>query len=114
MPTYNQERNIKGYWEEVKDQYPNMDFDTFEKICKAPFEFIKKCIRDDRLPFIAIKYFGKIRPKYNLISNMIRCFKDKTEELYVNKRNFLIKYREEMKHYDEKYKNATDREIEVD
>jgi len=65
MPLLSQEDNIKGYWEEVKDQYPNLSFEQFAKICKSPFLHTKEEIRGSKYPVIFIKHLGtfKVYPK---------------------------------------------------
>ena|SRR5687767_6538809 len=59
MALYTQERAIKEYYETIKDQHPDLNFEQVSEICKAPFIFFKKCIQSGELPRIYVKYFGK-------------------------------------------------------
>lgn len=49
---------VKQYYEKVKDQYPDLDFQEFKNICYAPFKFLKQEMSSDQLPVIRFKYFG--------------------------------------------------------
>lgn len=106
MPKLSHDEAIKGYWDTVKDKYPDMEFNVFENICKAPFEFIKQCIRNDSLPIITIKYLGKIRPFMPKINGILFAYKNKTEENYVKKSEFLKNYKKELQLYDKKNKET--------
>lgn len=64
--------NIKDYYTQVKDKYPNLTLRDFEKICKAPFSFFRKAIESGNFQTIAVKFFGKFAP--------FRNFKDKRNE----------------------------------
>lgn len=59
MPSIDTEQLIKEYWETVKDKYPYINYESFEKICKAPFWFFKSQIEKKETPTIHVKYFGK-------------------------------------------------------
>ena len=71
--------NIKEYYEEVKDQY-DIDLVHFEKICRAPFLFVKGVMSSGLLMDIRLQYFGvfkvsKSKLKYykkNLIEKFSR------------------------------------------
>ena len=49
---------ISEYYEQVKDQYPDLTFTEFEKICQAPFVFLKKEMEEGNLPTVRFQYFG--------------------------------------------------------
>ena len=49
---------IRQYWDEVKDNYPDMDFEEFKAVCKRPFEYTKEQMESGELPTIRLKYFG--------------------------------------------------------
>lgn len=101
MPHLTQERAIKEYWEKVKDQYPDIDFTTFTKICKHPFEYIKKSIRKDHLPIILIKYLGKFRPFAPMIQRQLNFLIKKEDEKNIEKSKYLQYYIEALKEYDD-------------
>lgn len=111
MPTLEHNDAITQYWEEVKHKYPNVSFRTFEVACKAPFEFIKSCMRDNKLPIILVKYLGKIRPMRTKILKQMRFIETKTDEESVEKVNFLSLYLEKLSQYDEdRYNSSEDKE----
>lgn len=102
MPVIDNDKAIRGYWEEVKEKYPQLSFEKFEEICKAPFEYIKQSVRMDSLPIILIKYLGKLRPYRSTLLRMISAFKikSKTEPRYIDKVEFLTKYVKHLNEYD--------------
>ena len=61
MPLYTQERTIREYWEKVHEKYPNVNFNQFEEVCKAPMNFIIQCMRAKDLPTILVKFLGKFQ-----------------------------------------------------
>ena len=106
MPTINQEDGIREYYEQVKDQYPDIDFVRFRRVCKAPFEFIKSCIRDDSLPRIIIKYLGKLvvfpGKIRRLISDNQRAYDGKfiSQEAFEKRDKYLKDYLKEIEDED--------------
>jgi hypothetical protein len=50
---------IEEYYKTVKDKYPDLSFEKFAIICKAPFIFFKKAIESPDFPLIHVKYFCK-------------------------------------------------------
>jgi len=121
MPKLTHDEAIRQYYEEVKDQYPEINFTRFEAICKAPFEFIKHCIRQDSLPVITIKFFGKIRTYSLKIKRVIFIYthkvrnskEDAKASQYQDKITFLNNYLEELKVYDTRNKETKTKE-EID
>lgn len=98
MPLLTQDKAIKEYYEEVKHKYPDVDFERFEAICKAPMNFIKQCIRSGKLPKILVKHLGKFRVFPSKIKDQLkseeRFFqKGITDEAYYNeKKEFYTNY----------------------
>jgi hypothetical protein len=50
--------NIRGYFEEVKDNYPDVDFEHFKMICLNPFKYVKEVMSSGVLKNIRLQYFG--------------------------------------------------------
>lgn len=114
MPNLSHEDAIFQYWEEVKEKYPDLSFIKFKAICKFPFDFIKRCMRDDALPVILIKFLGKIKPGVNVVRNMAKVYEKKnTDGTYTEKVEFLKKFGDELERYEDNEKNKpySDREI---
>lgn len=91
MPLLTQEKAIKEYFEEVKHKYPDVDFDRFEAICKAPMQFVKFIIKSGKLPKILVKHLGKFRVFPSRIKDQLKSeqrFFEKgiTDEAYYNER----------------------------
>lgn len=51
--------SIKTYYEEVKDQYPDVTFAQFEEAIKASFYAFVKGMESVLFPIVKIKYLGK-------------------------------------------------------
>lgn len=100
MSILEHEDAIKEYYEQVKDKYPNIDFEKFRKICKSPFEFIKKCIRSNDMPKIMIKYIGKFRIFPGRIKKAL-----KSNDLYLEREIITPEYHQEKKGIYENYLN---------
>lgn len=103
MPHLDQSQIIKGYWEEVKDQYPELTFQQFYDICQAPAKYTTNSIKDTRLPRIHIKFLGdfKVFP-LRIIKKLrdLEKWKEKgivTEEYYNERKAFFLNYQEEIK-----------------
>lgn len=45
--------------EEFSELFPDTDLEQLKKICKAPWEFLKKEMSSDEYEEIRFKYFGK-------------------------------------------------------
>ena len=62
--------NIEEFYEELKEEYPELTLSDFNNICRGPFRFIKEVISSGELKDIRLQYFGifqvsKSRVKYN-------------------------------------------------
>lgn len=71
MPDLSHYRAISEYWEEVKDQYPNISAEQFRVICESPWMAIKEWMRSERLPVIFMKYMGTFKPSKGTIRKML-------------------------------------------
>lgn len=54
---------IDEYYEIEKHNYPNISKEEFNKICRAPFNYIKNEIEGEELPEIGIKHLGTFSVK---------------------------------------------------
>ena len=62
--------NIEQYYDQVKEQYPDITLEHFKLICTAPFKQVKKVmssgiLRDIRLQFLGIFEVSGSRVKYS-------------------------------------------------
>ena len=62
--------NIEQYYEQVREQYPNIDLEHFKVICTAPFKQVKKVmssgvLRNIRLQFLGVFEVSQSRVKYS-------------------------------------------------
>jgi len=111
MPILTQDQAIEQYYESVKDQYPDIDFQTFSTMCRTPSEFIKHCIRQDNIPIIHVKYLGKIRTYRTRLKRIIYIYtkrvalnKDTPEirQAYIDTIDYLCRYMKHLDEYDKK------------
>lgn len=95
---YTTDKLIEDYYAQVKDKFPDIDFDRFARICKSPFYFIRKIMEDRTFPVIQIKYLGKflVYPgKVKAVLRSLKLSKEKgtlTPEEYETNSKDLIKY----------------------
>lgn len=103
---YTVDKLIEDYHTQVKDKYPDIEFDRFTRICKSPFYFIRKVMEDKTFPVIQIKYLGKflVYPgKVKAILRSLKLAKEKgtiTPEDYETNSRDLIKF---LKDHDETF-----------
>lgn len=88
MPTLEHEKAIKQYYEEVKEKYPDLDYDKFREICRTPFEYIKKVIMGGMLPKILVKHLGKFRTFPTRVKERIKSNKVYFEKGFIEKEQY--------------------------
>ncbi len=59
MPLLEYEILIKGFYDKIKEKYPDLTYSDVETIIKTPFRFIKLQLERPEMPTVLIKYFGK-------------------------------------------------------
>lgn len=50
---------MEEYYNQVRDKYPDISFEKFVAVCRAPFLFFRKQMESPDFPLIHVKYFGK-------------------------------------------------------
>lgn len=84
---------IDGYWEEVKDQYPDIPKATFSEIIRAYTTYIVNCIKSIEMPDIYVKGLCIFKVfKGRLIKKLkeLEDYKDRHEaKEYEDRRDFL-------------------------
>ena len=93
---------IEEYYKEVKDKYPDIPFEKFVMICKAPFIFFRKAIESADFPLVHVKYFGKFvvwpgsaKKVIELIAIMLRAGRitqQQYDERTANLKAYIEKY----------------------
>jgi hypothetical protein len=53
---------IKEFYEQVKEQYPQLSFEDIEIICSAPFKYLKNIFDNGSLDTVKLKRLGMFRP----------------------------------------------------
>lgn len=112
MPHLPHRNAIVGYYKEVRDQYPDIEFGRFYQVCRSPFVWIKQVISTSRfpLPIIHIKNFGKFRVEAHTVRSMLRTNQKKmvckwiTIEYWDTLKNFLKKYLNQLVAYEQSLK----------
>lgn len=97
---------VEEFYEGIKEQYPDLNYEKIEKICKLPFYYIKSLIEASSFPLIHIKFLGKflVYPgKVQVLMRMInrrfkegKISKEEYEESTNDLQNYLIKNNEEV------------------
>lgn len=82
------DRLIKQFYESIKKEYPNLSFETIEKICKAPFLYFKGLIESDDFPSMHIKYFGKFLVYKRNIINIINSLTKRRDKKLITDEEF--------------------------
>lgn len=60
---------IGGYYDTIKEQYPELSLEQVATICRSPFKFLKLQMQQVWLPEIRFKYFGVFLVKEKRIAN---------------------------------------------
>lgn len=97
MPNLDTEKSIKQYWEQVKDKYPNIDFDMFRKICRSPFNFTRQAMALKEMPRITIKYFGKFLIYSETFKKLLKWNERNISRGYITQERYeerIVKYNE--------------------
>jgi hypothetical protein len=100
---------IREYYNQVKDQYPELDHYQFERVCRAPWNYFKASMKEDGMPRICIKYLGKIFPSMSNIKKILgkleRCKSRLPQEYYDQRKehltNTLIRLQNEKEDHDD-------------
>jgi hypothetical protein len=79
----------RQYYETVQDQYPDIDFEEFKKICYNPFEYTKEEMAGSELPVIRLKYFGTFLVYPKRAEAMLNNLKERFRYNKVDKRVFF-------------------------
>ena len=53
---------IKEFYEQVKEQYPQLSFEDIEIICSAPFKYLKNIFDNGSLDTVKLKRLGMFKP----------------------------------------------------
>lgn len=91
MPSIDTDQLIKEYWQTVKDKYPRISFEQFERICKAPFWFFKSQIEKPETPTIHVKYFGKFVVFSQYVERLIEKNNIKREKGIITEEEYQIR-----------------------
>lgn len=104
---------IEGYFETIKEKYP--DFDRVNEVCRYPFKFVKEKMTEGKFRDIRLKYFGvfKVYPSYIVdLWHLTNTLQHLTDEDREKKRKRILDYVQENKDKFRKYKNFTE-EVEL-
>ena len=88
MPLLESNDLIRQYYETIKDKY-GLTFDQVERICKAPFWYIKEQMETGILPLILVKYLGKFRVHPTTIYRLINLNNDRLKRETITPKQHL-------------------------
>lgn len=104
--TLTADKLIEEFYETIKEQYPDLNYEKIEKICKLPFYYIKSLIESTSFPLIHIKFLGKFLVYPGKVQVLMRLMNRKLKEGKISKeehqesvsdlQNYLIKNNEEV------------------
>lgn len=117
MRTLEHDTAIEQYYEEVKHLYPGVDFDRFRLVCRAPFQYVKKCMASLSMPKIRIKYIGTFRvfqPRIKKALKILEIANDRgmvAPEGYKHRKEWLTEYLKRLQ--DDKEGTDSNQEVEL-
>ena len=82
---------LEEYYKEAKELYPELEFSEFEKICKNPFNYIKKVIDSDKFPMIHYMYFGKFMVYPGKVKAYIKRYQGDLESGKITQEEYELK-----------------------
>lgn len=97
MPQIQMQKLVKEYYDTIKDQYPELEYEDFENICKAPFGFILYNLQRFDTPTILIKYLGKLKVFSESVKKQIKTVDKQLKFGYISEERHI----EKVEHYTE-------------
>lgn len=94
---------IKEFYDNYKNDYPDLNIDDFKEICISPWQFIAKTMQSGELDSIRLKYFGIFQVLKGRAKNMLNNLDKKLESKQINNKQYnryksmLLKYLEDDK-----------------
>lgn len=95
--------DIVNYYNEVKDDYPDVTLKQFGEICNSPFSIVKEVISNN-VRDIRLQYFGAFKVSIPRINKIKKRLERAYEKKSINK-EFYSKELEKYKEYEELQNN---------
>lgn len=89
---------IEEFYNQEKDNYPDITLEQFKDICFGPWRFLKDEMESGKLPEVRFKYFGTFQVYQGRAKNMLQNLKKRFEfkkigsEQYFKLKNILENY----------------------
>lgn len=104
MPLLENDVLVRGYFDTIKDKYPNLTKDQIEAIIKHPFRYIKSQLEKPSMPTVLIKYFGK----FTVFPGKLRTLIKENDTKFRFNQISLEVYKERNETYSKKLKELID------
>lgn len=107
MPLLSQAQIIDKYYEQIKEQYPNLSYEDIKAICKSLPAFIRENMQSQEMPIIRVKYMGTFHVHEKTILKRIakldarKATGDYDPEFYEARRAQLVDYLERLRNFNE-------------
>lgn len=82
---------IVEYYSKVKDDYPGMTLEHFEKICHAPFELVKSEMNKGNCTAIRLVYFGTFFVYPKRAEQLLRKLEEEVKKDKIRPETFIKK-----------------------
>lgn len=79
---------IKEFYDNYKNDYPDLDINDFKDICTSPWQFISKIMQSGELDSIRLKYFGIFQVLKGRAKNMLNNLDKKLENKQINNKQY--------------------------
>lgn len=95
---------IGEYYSKVKEKYPGISLEHFEKICQAPFELVKTEMNKGNCAAIRLVYFGTFFVYPKRAEQLLRKLGEDLEsqkikpELFTKKKTIIENYLKRINH----------------
>lgn len=94
---------MSEFHQEIKEKYPDVDYNQIKDICFGPWMFLKKEMESGELKDVRFEFFGVFKVHEKRVDGMIKLndrllqVKKITEDKYNHYKNMYEKYKERKK-----------------
>lgn len=79
---------MEEFYSEIKEDYPDLDFETLKEVCFGPWRFVKDEMESGNLNGVRLKYFGVFQVYPGRARNMLHNNRKNFEKGILDKKKF--------------------------